>query len=115
MRIVRFEPEPFHTLRYSLGTSASSLTALLPFHRAIVEGLPETLDGIIATADLQGIVESGNVLGEALASELEVLRDRGELGAKDSTAALLAGDFHVHADEGDVRSVWFAMGRACRW
>src|SRR5207253_9149441 len=43
------------------------------------------------------------------------LSARGELGAKDTTAALLAGDFYPNADEGDVRSVWLAMDRTCRW
>src|SRR5947208_14536666 len=111
MRVVRLEAEPFYTLQYSLGPADRSATSLLPFHRAVVEGLPETLDAIVATGDLQGIVKSENgstkVLGEALACELEVLRTGGELGPKDRTAALLAGDFHAHADEADVRNVWW--------
>ena len=119
MRIVGFESAPFHALRYSLSLSAGSSTALLPFHRATVEGLPAMLDCIIATADLQGIVQSADagpiLLGEALASELEALRARGEVDSKDRTAAFLAGDFHANADEADVRRVWLAVLRACRW
>jgi Icc protein len=120
MRILRLDGEPFHTLSFSLGPSGTGPRGFLPFHRATVYGLPEALDAIIATSDLQGIVYSNTggspwLLGEAVALELDVLRAGGEVGPKDRTAAFLAGDLHAQADEADVREVWLAMSRECRW
>jgi hypothetical protein len=37
------------------------------------------------------------------------------LPPKEKTAVLLVGDLGPDADEGDVRSVWFALADACRW
>jgi 3',5'-cyclic-AMP phosphodiesterase len=121
MKILAVEPEPFHVVRYLVSAGPHPLSSDLPFYRAVVEGLPEGLDAIIATGDLQGTEKttdgsrSQKLLGDVLASEIAVLRKRGSLPAKNSTAAVLTGDFQPRADEGDVRAVWFALGDACRW
>jgi 3',5'-cyclic-AMP phosphodiesterase len=121
MKILAVEPEPFHVFPYHVSSGLHPLIALLPFYRAIVDGLPEGLDVIIATGDLQGTEQtsdssrSSRLLGEVLASEIKVLRTRGLLPSADRTAAVLAGDFQPRADEGDIRAVWFALADVCRW
>jgi hypothetical protein len=118
MRISWIETAPFHVLPYSLSPSRNSPRAELPFFRAFVEGMPEPLDAIIATADLQGVAEAGGAivgLGQALSVAIQRLRDDGRLPASDRTAAILAGDLHARADEDDVFPVWRAMEEDCRW
>ncbi|HEY2587719.1 MAG TPA: metallophosphoesterase [Tepidisphaeraceae bacterium] len=118
MRVVTLDTVPFHALAYTVG---SAMTATLPFLRATVNALPDGLEAIIATGDLQGVVRgagdarSEKLLGEAVAAELSVLRSRGELPPKEKTAVLLTGDLQPSADVDDVRRVWFALGETCRW
>jgi Icc protein len=121
MRVLKLETEPLHTLRYFVGPGPRQASAVLPSYRAAVDGMPDELKAIVATADLQGIghaagsPQSDESLGVMVAAELELLRAQGRLPARDETAAILAGDFHPLADEGDVCDVWFAMADVCRW
>lgn len=117
MHVVALDPEPFHQLRYIVD---SAFVAKLPFIRAKVDSLPEGVEAIVATGDLQGVVSRDGsrpeiLLGEALAAELGMLRDRGELPAKEKTAILLTGDLQPSADVGDVSGVWQRLGEAGRW
>jgi hypothetical protein len=120
MRISGIEAAPFHVLSYSLSPSGSSVRSELPFLRASVDGLPDSLDAIIATADLQGVADAGAgattvELGEALSVAIQRLQNDGRLPPRDRTAAILAGDLHARAGEDDVVPVWRAIGHVCRW
>ncbi|MCC7193329.1 MAG: metallophosphoesterase [Phycisphaeraceae bacterium] len=128
MRIVELQPAPFHTLPYSnVSSSRQVVAAQLPFLRATVDSLPAALDAIIVAADLQGREMADNysrptkLLGEMLAAEIGVLRERGELPSKDKTAVIVAGDLFARPDmdrrggSGDVRPAWLALAGACRW
>src|SRR5687768_6753493 len=118
MRISGIEAAPFHVLPYSLSASANSPQCELRFFRAFVEGLPDSLDAILATADLQGVVGAGGTsasLGEALPRAIDRLRADGRLPARQRTATILAGDLHARADEDDVLQVWLAVGQVSRW
>jgi hypothetical protein len=118
MRISGIDAAPFHLLPYSLSASGNSARCELPFFRAFVDGLPDSLDAILATADLQGVVNTRGTavgLGEALRPAIQRLRDDGRLPARDRSAAILAGDLHARADEDDVLPVWRAVEQACRW
>ncbi len=119
MRIATVDSKPFHTVRFKLSEHGAS-SALLPFHRADVHGLPAGLDAIIATSDLQGfdqIDESTRSLplGDAFAGYLRSLRTSGALPAKERTGIVLAGDLYPLADAGDVCSVWRALAHEARW
>jgi Icc protein len=118
LRILEFNPCPFHALRYAV---SSSITSSLPFHEALVDGLPDGLEAIIAAGDLQGSAlvsaqptDPGR-LGALLASEICQFRKRGELPSTDATAILLAGDLQPTAGSADVRDVWLTLADACRW
>ena len=97
-------------------------------HAGFVDELPEGLDAIIATADLQGrerFEESPagapRLLGEALPKRLadEILPELNCDPLK--TGAILAVDFYTvpaldqRGGSGDVTKVWEAFGREFRW
>ena len=104
----------------------------LPVLRATVEGLPDSLDAIVVTADLQGR-ETANqtrkspntgqlrLLGEVLPEMLKETLD--EIGAPSSgnIGAFLCGDFYTYEDlrgrggTGDVNVVWHTFRDSYRW
>jgi len=128
MRIVEFQDQPFHCLRYAnVSKSRAVVTERLPFFRAEVDGLPDGLDAIIATADLQGrelakdYDRPTRLLGEMLADEIDSLRSLKKVPPRERMAIIVAGDLFVHPQMhrrgglGDVRSVWLALARVGRW
>jgi Icc protein len=121
MRILAIEPKPFHSIRYAFGAGIRCQSASLPFHRALVDELPDSLQAIVVTGDLQGVVEAPStgeiidMLSNALCRELRHLRSQGRLPAREATAALLAGDLHAYAGEADVTGVWHDLAEVCRW
>lgn len=118
MRISAVEAAPFHVLPYTASLSANSAPGELPFFRAFVDELPDSLEAIIATADLQGFAGAGETLmglGEAVALEIARLQRDGRLPPPDRTGAVLAGDVHAGAGEDDVLPVWRAFGAISRW
>jgi Icc protein len=118
MRICSIAQEPFHRLPYSLSPGGSSPDAELPFVHAFVDGLPDVLDAILVTSDLQGVVHvDGRALplGEAFALVIQTLRIDQRLPDRHRTAAILAGDLHPHAGNDDVLPVWLAVSNVCRW
>lgn len=99
---------------------------LLPLLRATVTPLPESLDAIVAAADLQGREDSGGgvpgrLLGERLAEELVQLSERGVVPDPGRTGVLLAGDLYSvplldrRGKSGDVGAVWRAFVDRFRW
>ena len=118
MRILGINSFPFHTLSYTIG---SSTPATLPFCQGIVDSLPDGLEAMIATGDLQGVApsrknsRSGAFLGEALADELQLLQSTGELPPANKIAILLTGDLQPSAGTDDVLGVWQSLGITCAW
>ncbi len=100
----------------------------LPIQTAQVDWLPEELDGIVVTADLQGreTFESSRgqplkLLGEVLPGllESEILPKLGIQAAQ--CGAILAGDFYTvptldqRGGTGDVTEVWRTFGTYFPW
>jgi hypothetical protein len=118
MRISGTEFVRIHRLAYSPSASANSPQCELPFFRASVDGLPDSLDAIIATGDLQGFAVASETLtglGEAVAREIARLQRDGRLPPSDRTAIVLSGDLHAGAGEDDVLPIWRAFANVCRW
>jgi len=122
MKIKSIDYEPFHNIRYKTSgfnpKGEGVKTNFLPFFKVIVDRLPDGVDAIVATSDLQGreIGKANRLLGEHVVEELVRLSNEGvipEIGA-----ALLAGDLYDHPDcrklggSGDVSSVWHAFSDA---
>jgi len=128
MKILSITDSPFHTLAYrNVIPRHGVVTVHLPILRAVVDHLPDGLQAIVATADLQGRGlerEDGRpspLLGELLAEELESLAKLGEIPSPDTTGVILAGDLYSlpeldrRGGSGDVRVVWDAFARNFRW
>jgi len=128
MKILSIADNLFHTLAYrNVVPRHGIVTVHLPILRATVDHLPDGLEAIVATADLQGRGlerEDGGpapLLGELLAEELEALAKLGEIPSPDVTGVILAGDLYSRPEldcrggSGDVRVVWDAFARNFRW
>ena len=128
LRILSIEPTPFHSLPFlNVSSSGKPVRELLPFLRGQVEGLPEGLDALFITADLQGRVRSDGgsaltrLLGESVAECAEELAAQGLIPASERMGVVLAGDFYCRegldkrGGSGDVRSVWAAFAQRFRW
>jgi len=129
VRILDWSPSLIHEVSYRFaGQSGRAETASLLVTRATVESLPDGLDAIVLTSDLQGREwpsRSGmaaRLLGEVVAEELALLADLGTLPPADRVGVLLAGDFYAKPDlaagrggSGDVRVVWEAFRTRFRW
>lgn len=94
----------------------------LPIQRVLTAGLPDTLEAVVITSDLQGLVmeqDSSRLLGEALPEFLAMLLEI-DLGIDPAKAGVvLAGDFYATLDSrgglDDIRSVWYAFREHFRW
>jgi Icc-related predicted phosphoesterase len=128
MRIVSIEESPFHLLPYrNVSGDRRIVRATLPFLRAKVDALPNGLDAIMATADLQGREfptnqsANGRLLGEHLAEHCELLAETGVFPTLDKVGVILSGDLYARelldkrGGSGDIRQVWAAFAQRFRW
>jgi 3',5'-cyclic-AMP phosphodiesterase len=113
------EGRPFAALPYRNAISNGwSEIAFLPFHEARANWVPEGFDGLVLTADLQGIVEHPRtglpeLLGLGVVEKLVELHHEGAIPDPRRMAALLMGDFFAIPDKrggfGCVADVWDAF------
>lgn len=120
------DDEPVGWLRYlNAARGGGTSVERLAIEVARIDGLPEGLDALVATSDLQGVVASGGgeatLLGIAVAEALEELAFDGALPPSARTAVILAGDLYSvpAADKrggyGDVAEVWQAFAERFAW
>lgn len=128
MRIVTLERKPLHRVRYTNAAKRGGVeTASLEILQATVDTLPQGVQGLLATSDLQGVVaprELGGetcLLGEHLPDELSNLASEGLFPNPAALGAILAGDLYsapagdVRGATGDVRGVWNAFAQTFSW
>jgi len=123
---------PLHCIDYkNVSREKKLVTEVLELKSVFVKDLPENLDAIIITGDLQGrvpgssdrktIFESNPLLGLVLADEISILQEMRELPPKEKTGVILTGDFYTDPDlkrrgiTGDVSGVWEAFTEISRW
>ena len=99
----------------------------IPVERYRVKGLPESLDALIVTSDLQGVdrddvpVSERRLIGHAVAEHLEELCHQGALPAPRRCGVILAGDLYAvpsldrRGGLGDVCQVWRALRAPFAW
>ena len=92
----------------------------LPYLVGGLHGLPEGLDALLITSDLQGI-SHGELLGIQVAADYQSnWRERGWPDPS-RTGAVLAGDFYSSSDgahrgaTGNVRAVWLKFQQVFAW
>lgn len=99
----------------------------LDFSTAYADDLPEGVDALVFTSDLQGVVPSWRhgganaLLGIEVADVLIDLSDEGKIPDPQRTGIILAGDLYSapagdkRGATGDVREVWEAFSVMHRW
>ncbi|MEZ6125825.1 MAG: metallophosphoesterase [Planctomycetaceae bacterium] len=130
MRITSFNNEPISEIPFlNAGRGQGSFYVdRLPVHVGQLSGLPDDLDAIIATADLQGrerfqdgIGGPPRLLGEVLPERLAVELLLALNLIPERVGVILAGDFYTvpnldkRGGSGDVTSVWQAFARQFKW
>ena len=110
------DAEPFAGMSYlNAVANGRSESTMLGFYRGRASWIPEELDGIVVTADLQGIVphpltQEPELMGLAVVDQLVDLYLDGLIPSPSRLAAVLAGDFFALADIrggfGCVAEVW---------
>lgn len=120
MRIIDLAHTAQWTITYRNALPQGEVSdVLLPVLHATVDHLPEDIDALIATGDLQGRCGT-RLLGEQLADEITLRAGRG-LPSLDRIGVLLAGDLYaapranVRGASGPVDVVWEALARSVRW
>lgn len=123
MQILSISNLPIHQIQY-LTAAAGGMGVIekyLPILLAEVDYLPNNLDAIIVTSDLQGINPNNQqLLSYLVIEELEILAEFGKISSLQNTGIILAGDLYAEVNRrggvvGDVREVWLAFKRRFRW
>ena len=118
LRITRVEERPLHTRLYrTSGPSGTPLRNRLPLHRAWASGLPDGVDALVFTSDLQGREEgsANRLMGVSVAESLAVLVEQGAI--PQPQMIFLCGDLYDYPDchkrggTGPVDEVYVAFSR----
>lgn len=127
MQIISLEKKPTHHLQFLNAAKGGGVESqVLSIIQGRVHKLPEGLEAILLTSDLQGVVrvwhqETTRLLGEELAHEYIKLSQQRILPDPSETGVILAGDFYAAPDgakrgaSGDVRRVWQTFADNFRW
>ncbi|MBW4511821.1 MAG: metallophosphoesterase [Scytonematopsis contorta HA4267-MV1] len=123
MRVLSISELPIHQVGYSTAApgGVGILERQLPFLLGEADLLPNNLEAIIITSDLQGIdPRNQQLLGHLVLEELENLADTGKIPPLKNTGIILAGDLYAQLNKrngvvGDVREIWQAFNRQFRW
>lgn len=126
MRILSIDAETrMHSIDYLSVAPGSRrvVTERLAIHRAEVDALPSALSALVVASDLQGREASCSqrLLGEAVAEELAILSELGELPPAKETGVIICGDMFSRptldrrGGSGDCRPVWLAFRDRYRW
>jgi 3',5'-cyclic-AMP phosphodiesterase len=127
MQVLELIDRPIHRIQFLNAAKGGGVESqALPILAGRVDALPEGLEALLVTSDLQGVVRSGkdnttHLLGEELVDVYVKLAAQGVVPSPERTGVLLAGDLYAAPNgdkrgaSGDVRSVWAAFARSFRW
>ena len=128
MHITAIADTPFWEISYRIaGPGGRVEVARLPLLQGTVDVLPPAIDALLACSDLQGrgyasdAIDPPLLLGEALADDLALLAENGEIPNLQRIGVLLLGDLYANptlssrGEHGDVRPVWQAFAGQYRW
>jgi Icc protein len=128
MRVLDIATSPLWEIPYRTATSRGAPTGVaLPVVRATVDALPAGVAALLACSDLQGRAGGSppahppRLLGEVLASDLQLLAAEGIVPETKRIGILLLGDLFADAglqsrgQHGDVGQAWQAFAADFRW
>ena len=128
MRILDLEREPFYAISFQNAARRGGVVSqMLPFLRGRVDALPDGLESLLVTSDLQGVAacpgSAGEpvLLGQAVSAIYADLAREKVVAPLDKTGVLLAGDLYSapagdkRGASGDVRDVWLTFAAGYRW
>ncbi|MCF2528052.1 metallophosphoesterase family protein [Yinghuangia soli] len=128
MRVLNGKVEPITQVRYLRARRGGGTeSALLTVEQLRVDSLPDGVDAVVLTGDLQGIAPSPYggedvLLGIALADHMAVWAASGMLPPLDRVGVVLAGDLYAapranrRGASGEVLDVWLAFAATgCAW
>lgn len=117
MRILSVDQTPFYTLDYRCSGPRGKriIEQVLPFYKAKVDWLPDGVDSIVLTSDLQGREKDprNRLLGVRVVDELSMLIENKRM--PEPSLVLLAGDLFDYPEMnkrsgcGEVIEVWQAF------
>ncbi|MEC0210312.1 metallophosphoesterase family protein [Paenibacillus ehimensis] len=124
LRIESLGADPVERFAYRTATGSGGIAEVqLPVYVGQMTSLPSSVDALIVTSDLQGMMRTADgkdvMLGERLPDDLSVL-----IGiewpdiAPDRVGVLLCGDLYGdlrRGGSGDPTGVWLAFGETFRW
>lgn len=117
MYIISISNLPIHEIRYLTAASGGIgvIERYLPVLLAEVDYLPNNLEAITVTSNLQGIdPKNQQILGYLVIEELENLAENGKIPSLKNTGIILAGDLYAEVNRrsgvvGDIREIWQAF------
>ena len=125
MQILSLNEQPFFELPCRIIDSSKQIRIVsLPFLRGTVDRLPDGVEALVVTSDLQAreLDENSNrLLGEVVAEELFLLADGETLPAPQQIGVILAGDLFVpprldaRGGVGEVSHVWRGFAELFQW
>ncbi|MBD2610395.1 MAG: hypothetical protein FWK04_18370 [Nostoc sp. GBBB01] len=123
MHIISISNSPIHQIPYLTAASGGSgvIERDLPVLLGEVDYLPNNLEAIIITSDLQGIdPKNQQLLSYLVIEELEILAENGKIPSLKNTGIILAGDLYAEVNRrggvvGDIREIWQAFNRQFCW
>ena len=130
MKILDIQSDPIAEFRYlNAGRRPNNFTVdRLPVLLGTVDELPDSVDALLVTADLQGretpetsLGNPARLMGQILPDQMIDVFLRLGIGEMDRVGAILAGDFYTYQDlrgrggTGDVSKVWKSFSREFKW
>lgn len=128
MRILSLSPTPLASIPYAnAGHDGRAYRAVLPVLCGTVDRLPQGVEALVVTGDLQGRQWEGlaegraRLIGEVLPEALRPVLEAHGLPACSAAGAVVAGDMFTtptstkRGGTGDVLPVWEAFGAAFAW
>ena len=123
MHIISISNLPIHQIQYLTAASGGIgvIERYLPVLLAEVDSLPNNLEAITITSDLQGIdPKNQQLLGHLVIEELDKLAENGKIPPLKNTGIILAGDLYAEVNRrsgvvGDIREIWQAFHQRFCW
>jgi Icc-related predicted phosphoesterase len=127
MQILQLSAKPFHRTSYLNAARGGGVEHQhLPWLQGTISRLPQGLDALLVTSDLQGVVkdwhtQQSDLLGVAVARAYQELYLQGLVPQPDRVGVILAGDLYAAPNgdkrgaSGNVASVWLAFAQRFKW